>query len=290
MSMNQSKINPNSITIRIPSLDAYLRDISREPLLSPSDEVALAQKIHQGGREGRKALEKLVRGNLRFVVSVAKQYQYQGLPLTDLIEEGNMGLITAAQKYDETRGFKFISYAVWWIRQCIIKAISEQSRMIRLPLNQVGVLNRIRREMADFEQVHHRAPSTAELAEILGISESKIVDTLSAGGRHLSTDAPIGDNEDGSMLDTIADSFVPSTDDSVNRESLNKEINRVLSDLQEREREIVSLFFGIGGRELSLEEIGVRFNLTRERVRQIKEKALRRLRSGNNYASLRSYL
>lgn len=289
MSMNQLKINP-TITIRVPSLDKYLQEISREPLLTTSEEVALAQKIRQGGRDADKAKEKLVRGNLRFVVSVAKQYQNQGLPLTDLIEEGNMGLITAANKFDETRGFKFISYAVWWIRQCIIKAISEQSRMIRLPLNQVGILNRIRKEMAAFEQENHRAPSTAELSEILDIPESKIVDTLSAGGRHLSTDAPLGDNEDGSMLDTIADSFVPATDDTVNRESLNTEISRVLNDLQERDREIVRLFFGIGGRELSLEEIGERFNLTRERVRQIKERALRRLRSGHNYATLRSYL
>ena len=235
------------------------------------------------------ALEKLTRANLRFVVSVAKQYQNQGLSLPDLINEGNLGLIKAAQKFDETRGFKFISYAVWWIRQSILQALAEQSRIVRLPLNQVGSLNKISKALSKFEQENERRPSPEELAETLDVPDDKIADTLKVSGRHISVDAPFVEGEDNSLLDVLTNDDSPMADASLNQESLSKEVERALSQLQEREREILKMFFGIGGQEMTLEEIGEKFDLTRERVRQIKEKAIRKLKSQRSDL-LKSYL
>jgi len=235
-------------------------------------------------------LEKLTRANLRFVVSVAKQYQNQGLSLPDLINEGNLGLIKAAEKFDETRGFKFISYAVWWIRQSILQALAEQSRIVRLPLNQVGSLNKINRALSKFEQENERVPSPEELADILDIPRDKIADTLRVSGRHVSVDAPFVDGEDNNLLDVLVNNDSPNADRGLVNESLNKEIERALSTLTERERDIVKFFFGIGTHEMTLEEIGEHFGLTRERVRQIKEKAIRRLRHSARSKLLKSYL
>lgn len=286
--MRQLKI-AKSITNRdSDALDRYLQEISREELISIDEEVELAQAIRRGDRKAR---NKLTRANLRFVVSVAKQYQNQGLGLSDLINEGNLGLIKAAEKFDETRGFKFISYAVWWIRQSILQALAEQSRIVRLPLNQVGVLNKISKALSKFEQENERRPSSAELAEELDLSEEKIADTLKVSGRHISVDAPFVEGEDNSLLDVLANDDTPNTDNTLMHESLAREIDRVLSTLQEREAEIVKLFFGIGGgQEMTLEEIGAQFGLTRERVRQIKEKAIRRLRGSEKCISLMPYL
>ncbi len=284
--MRQLKINPTITTRDTPSLDKYLQEIGREELISVAEEVELAQRIKKGDK---KALEKLTRANLRFVVSVAKQYQHQGLALPDLINEGNLGLIRAAQKFDETRGFKFISYAVWWIRQSILQALAEQSRIVRLPLNQVGSLNKISKEQAKFEQENERRPSAEELAERLDIPVDKISETLNVSGRNISVDAPLVDGEDNSLLDVLSNDDSPATDSALNHESLSKEIERALSHLGEREREIIKMFFGIGCQELTLEEIGAKFDLTRERVRQIKEKAIRRLNSQKSDL-LRSYL
>ena len=285
--MRQLKITKSITNRESASLDKYLQEIGREELVSPEEEVELAQRIRKGDQE---ALEKLTRANLRFVVSVAKQYQNQGLSLPDLINEGNLGLIKAAEKFDETRGFKFISYAVWWIRQSILQALAEQSRIVRLPLNQVGSLNKINKALQKFEQDNERMPSPDELAEILDIPRDKIADTLRVSGRHVSVDAPFVDGEDNSLLDVLVNNDSPNADRGLVNESLNKEIERALSTLTERERDIVKDFFGIGTQEMTLEEIGEKFGLTRERVRQIKEKAIRRLRHSNRSKLLKSYL
>lgn len=286
--MRQLKISKSITNRESASLDKYLQEIGREDLISVEEEVELAQAIKRGDR---KALEKLTRANLRFVVSVAKQYQNQGLSLPDLINEGNLGLIKAAEKFDETRGFKFISYAVWWIRQSILQALAEQSRIVRLPLNQVGTLNKIIKAQQKFEQENERRPSSAELAKELDIAEDKIADTMKVSGRHISVDAPFVEGEDNSLLDVLVNEDTPNTDKSLINESLAVEIERALSTLTEREAEIVKLFFGIAGcQEMTLEEIGDKFGLTRERVRQIKEKAIRRLRQNNKCKNLKGYL
>ena len=285
--MRQLKITKSITNRESASLDKYLQEIGREELISVEEEVELARRIRKGDQA---ALEKLTRANLRFVVSVAKQYQNQGLSLPDLINEGNLGLIKAAEKFDETRGFKFISYAVWWIRQSILQALAEQSRIVRLPLNQVGSLNKINKALQKFEQDNERLPSPDELADILEIPRDKIADTLRVSGRHVSVDAPFVDGEDNNLLDVLVNSDSPNADRGLVNESLNKEIERALSTLTERERDIVKDFFGIGTQEMTLEEIGEKFGLTRERVRQIKEKAIRRLRHSNRSKLLKSYL
>ena len=284
--MRQLKITKSITNRESASLDKYLQEIGREELISVSEEVELAQKIKKGDKA---ALEKLIKANLRFVVSVAKQYQNQGLSLPDLINEGNLGLIRAAQKFDETRGFKFISYAVWWIRQSILQASAEQSRIVRLPLNQVGSLNKITKEMARFEQENERRPSTEELAERLDMSVDKISDAIQVSGRPISVDAPFVEGEDNSLLDVLTNDDSPMADADLNKESLSKEVDRALKQLYDREREILKMFFGIGCQEMTLEEIGAKFDLTRERVRQIKEKAIRRLK-GQKSKLLKSYL
>ncbi len=285
--MRQLKITKSITNRESASLDKYLQEIGREELIGVDEEVELAQRIRKGDQA---ALEKLTKANLRFVVSVAKQYQNQGLSLPDLINEGNLGLIKAAEKFDETRGFKFISYAVWWIRQSILQALAEQSRIVRLPLNQVGSLNKINKALSKFEQDNERMPSPDELAEMLDIPRDKIADTLRVSGRHVSVDAPFVDGEDNSLLDVLVNNDSPNADKGLVNESLNKEIERALSTLTERERDIVKDFFGIGTQEMTLEEIGEKFGLTRERVRQIKEKAIRRLRHSNRSKLLKSYL
>ena len=285
--MRQLKITKSITNRESASLDKYLQEIGREELIKVEEEVELAQRIRQGDRA---ALEKLTRANLRFVVSVAKQYQNQGLSLPDLINEGNLGLIKAAEKFDETRGFKFISYAVWWIRQSILQALAEQSRIVRLPLNQVGSLNKITKAYAKFEQEHERKPSPEELAEYLNIPVEKIADTLKVSGRHVSVDAPFVEGEDNNLLDVLVNDDAPIADKSLINESLSMEIDRALSTLTERESDIVKMFFGLGCQEMTLEEIGDKFGLTRERVRQIKEKAIRRLRQNSRSKLLKSYL
>jgi len=285
--MRQLKITKSITNRESASLDKYLQEIGKEDLITVEEEVELAQRIHKGDRE---ALEKLTRANLRFVVSVAKQYQNQGLSLPDLINEGNLGLIKAAEKFDETRGFKFISYAVWWIRQSILQALAEQSRIVRLPLNQVGSLNKINKAYAKFEQENERTPTTEELAEILEIPKEKVADTLRVSGRHISVDAPFVEGEDNSLLDVLENSHSPDADGILMGESLSKEIERALSTLTERERDIIKLHFGISCQEMTLEEVGERFGLTRERVRQIKEKAIRRLRHTSRSKLLKAYL
>lgn len=285
--MRQLKITKSITNRESASLDKYLQEIGREDLITVEEEVELAQRIRQGDR---RALEKLTRANLRFVVSVAKQYQNQGLTLPDLINEGNLGLIKAAEKFDETRGFKFISYAVWWIRQSILQALAEQSRIVRLPLNQVGSLNKINKAFSRFEQENERRPSAEELADDLEIPADKIADTLKVSGRHISVDAPFVEGEDNSLLDVLINNDSPNADNSLIKESLGKEIDRALSTLTEREANIVKHFFGVGCVEMTLEEIGEKFGLTRERVRQIKEKAIRRLRHSSKSKLLKSYL
>ena len=285
--MRQLKITKSITSRDSASLDKYLQEIGREALLPVEEEVELSQRIRKGDR---RALDKLVRANLRFVVSVAKQYQNQGLSLPDLINEGNVGLIKAAEKFDETRGFKFISYAVWWIRQSILQALAEQSRIVRLPLNQVGSLNKISKALSKFEQENERRPSPDELAEELDIPVDKISDTLKVSGRHISVDAPFVEGEDNTLLDVIVNDDSPMADKSLVNESLSREIDRALSTLSEREKQIVEMFFGINHQEMTLEEIGDKFNLTRERVRQIKEKAIRRLRNNSKNKLLKSYL
>ncbi|CDA58334.1 RNA polymerase sigma factor RpoD/SigA [Segatella hominis] len=285
--MRQLKIS-NSFTNReSASLDKYLQEIGHEELLSVDEEVELAQKIKKGDRQ---ALERLTRANLRFVVSVAKQYQNQGLSLPDLINEGNVGLIKAAEKFDETRGFKFISYAVWWIRQSILQAIAEQSRIVRLPLNQVGSVNKINRELNKFEQEHERRPSVNEIADRIDLPEEKVEEAMKANNRHVSMDAPFVDGEDNSLLDVLADNNMPMADKALVQESLRKEIDRAIDLLNDREQKVVRAFFGIGSPEMTLEEIGDKYNLTRERVRQIKEKAIRRLRHNTKNKLLKTYL
>ncbi|NPA36013.1 MAG: sigma-70 family RNA polymerase sigma factor [Chlorobi bacterium] len=285
--MRQLKITKSITNRESASLDKYLQEIGREELISVEDEVELAQRIKKGDQ---KALEKLTRANLRFVVSVAKQYQNQGLSLPDLINEGNLGLIKAAEKFDETRGFKFISYAVWWIRQSILQALAEQSRIVRLPLNQVGSLNKINKAYSKFEQENERKPSPDELAEKLDLPADKVADTLRVSGRHISVDAPFVEGEDNSLLDVLVNNDSPSADKTLINESLSREIERALATLTERESDIIRYFFGIGCQEMTLEEIGERFGLTRERVRQIKEKAIRRLRHTSRSKLLKSYL
>ena len=285
--MRQLKITKSITNRESASLDKYLQEIGREELISVEEEVELAQRIKKGDQL---ALEKLTRANLHFVVSVAKQYQNQGLSLPDLINEGNLGLIKAAEKFDETRGFKFISYAVWWIRQSILQALAEQSRIVRLPLNQVGSLNKINKAYSKFEQENERKPSPDELAEKLDLTADKVSDTLRVSGRHISVDAPFVEGEDNSLLDVLVNSDSPSADKTLINESLAREIERALATLTERESDIIKLFFGIGCQEMTLEEIGERFGLTRERVRQIKEKAIRRLRHTSRSKLLKSYL
>jgi RNA polymerase primary sigma factor len=285
--MRQLKITKSITNRESASLDKYLQEIGKEELITVEVEVELAQRIKKGDRL---ALEKLTRANLRFVVSVAKQYQNQGLSLPDLINEGNLGLIKAAEKFDETRGFKFISYAVWWIRQSILQALAEQSRIVRLPLNQVGSLNKINKAFARFEQEYERTPSPEELADVLELPKEKIADTLRVSGRHVSVDAPFVEGEDNSLLDVLVNSDSPIADRDLIKESLCTEIDRALSTLTERERDIIKYFFGIGHQEMTLEEIGDRFGLTRERVRQIKEKAIRRLRHTSRSKLLKGYL
>ncbi len=285
--MRQLKITKSITNRESASLDKYLQEIGREELITIEEEVDLAQRIQNGDKT---ALEKLTRANLRFVVSVAKQYQNQGLSLPDLINEGNLGLIKAAEKFDVTRGFKFISYAVWWIRQSILQALAEQSRIVRLPLNQVGSLNKINKAFSRFEQEFERTPSPEELANILELPKEKINDTLRVSGRHVSVDAPFADGEENSLLDVLINDDSPNADKTLLNESLGKEIERSLATLTERERDIVRYFFGIGVQDMTLEEIGGRLGLTRERVRQIKEKAIRRLRHTSRSKFLKSYL
>ena len=285
--MRQLKITKSITNRESASLDKYLQEIGREELVSPEEEVELSQRIRKGDQ---RALEKLTRANLRFVVSVAKQYQNQGLSLPDLINEGNLGLIKAAEKFDETRGFKFISYAVWWIRQSILQALAEQSRIVRLPLNQVGSLNKINKALSQFEQKNERAPSNEELSEMIDIPQDKISDTLRVSGRHVSVDAPFVEGEDNSLLDIIPNDDSPMADRGLVNESLSTEIERSLQILTTREREIIKSFFGIGCQEMTLEEIGERLDLTRERVRQIKEKAIRKLKQPTVSKHLKTYL
>ncbi len=270
------------------SLDLYLREIGETPLITAAEEVRLAKRIKEGNQE---ALEKLTKANLRFVVSVAKQYQNQGLSLADLINEGNIGLIKAAKRFDETRGFKFISYAVWWIRQAILQALAEQSRIVRLPLNRVGTLHKIGKISSSLEQEYGREPSPSEIARELELSAVEVSDTLKISNSHLSLDAPFSTSEDNSLMDVLEDEFQPAPDEALLDESLRLEIERALDSLSRREAEVINLYFGLNHEKaLTLEEIGARFNLTRERVRQIKEKAIRRLRHASRSKSLRAYL
>lgn len=273
------------------SLDKYLQEIGKVDLLTPDEEIELAKKIKSGGGGAQTALEKLTKANLRFVVSVAKQYQNQGLSLGDLINEGNLGLIKAAKRFDETRGFKFISYAVWWIRQSILQALAEQSRIVRLPLNRVGALNKIGKKFSELEQSYEREPSASELAQELDMTLFEVADTLKISGRHISVDAPFAQGEDNRLLDVIQDDRQPNPDNTLMSESLKVEVRRALATLSEREAEVIRLYFGLDREHsLTLEEIGEKFNLTRERVRQIKEKAIRRLRHASRSKQLRSYL
>ena len=285
--MRQLKITKSITNRESASLDKYLQEIGHEELISIEEEVELAQRIKKGDKE---ALERLTKANLRFVVSVAKQYQNQGLSLPDLINEGNLGLIKAAEKFDETRGFKFISYAVWWIRQSILQAIAEQSRIVRLPLNQVGSVNRINRILNKFEQENERRPSVDEIADKVDLPEDKIVDAMKAPSKHISVDAPFIEGEDNSLLDVLPNADSPMADNELVMESLRAEISNALNVLNERERNIIEAFFGINQPEMTLEEIGDKYGLTRERVRQIKEKAIRRLRNNTKNKMLKSYL
>jgi RNA polymerase primary sigma factor len=286
--MRQLKISKSITNRETASLDKYLQDIGREELITAEEEVELARRIKN---DDQPALEKLVISNLRFVVSVAKQYQNQGLSLPDLINEGNLGLIKAAQRFDETRGFKFISYAVWWIRQSILQALAEQSRLVRLPLNQVGSLNKIKKVSSRLEQEYERPPSLDEIAQSMDLPEHKLDKTMQISLRYISTDAPISSEDDTKFLDMFISDEIPRTDGNLMRESLNKEIQRSLSTLTEKERDVINLYYGIGmNHGLTLEEIGAKFNLTRERVRQIKEKAIRRLKHTARSRLLKAYL
>ena len=285
--MRQLKINKSITNRQNAALDKYLVEIGREELISTDEEVELAQKIHKGDR---RALDKLTRANLRFVVSVAKQYQNQGLALNDLIDEGNLGLIKAAQKFDETRGFKFISYAVWWIRQSILQAISEQSRIVRMPLNQVGFQSKLAKAVVNFEQANERRPSVQELADILETDEGKVREALGTNGKKVSVDAPFQDDDSNSLIDIMIDEDAPTTDNNMERESLSKDLEAALSTLSEREQQVLKMLFGIGCNEMTAEEVANSLSLTRERVRQIKERALRRLRDDANINILTKYL
>ena len=285
--MRQLKIGDKITKRDDAALDKYLVDISREKLISTDEEVELAQKIHKGDQ---RALNKLVRANLRFVVSVAKQYQNQGLSLNDLVNEGNIGLVKAAQKFDETRGFKFISYAVWWIRQSILQAISEQSRIVRMPLNQVGFQSKLSKAIVNFEQENERRPSVQELADILETDEEKVREALGTNGKKVSVDAPFQDEESGSLIDIMTDETAPATDNKMERESLSKDLDAALGTLSDRERQVLKMLVGIGCNEMTADEGANTLSLTRERVRQIKERALKRLRESNNIDILAKYL
>ncbi len=285
--MRQLKITKSITNRESASLDKYLQEIGKEDMISTEEEVELAQRIRKGDK---KALERLTKANLRFVVSVAKQYQNQGLSLPDLINEGNLGLIKAAEKFDETRGFKFISYAVWWIRQSILQAIADQSRIVRLPLNQVGSVNKINRALSKFEQENERRPNIEELSETTELPMEKIGEAMSMNTRHVSVDAPFAEGDDNSLLDVMINDDSPMADRMLVIESLRSEINNALKMLNERERNVVEAFFGINQPEMTLEEIGTKFGLTRERVRQIKEKAIRRLRNSTKNKLLKTYL
>lgn len=288
--MRQLKIVKQVTNREVASLDKYLQEISREGMISADEEVELAIRIKNGDR---RALEKLTRANLRFVVSVAKQYQNQGMTLPDLINEGNVGLIKAAERFDETRGFKFISYAVWWIRQAILQALAEQARIVRLPLNKIGTINKINRAFSELEQKLERPPSAEELAELLDVSVNDVKQSLQSNGRHLSMDAPLtdGDESSSSLYDVLPNDYMDTPDKSLVQESLRKDIERSLSTLTSREGEVVRLYFGLNGRyPLTLEEIGDQFDLTRERVRQIKEKAIRRMKHTSRSKMLKNYL
>ena len=284
--MRQLKITKSITNRSSETLDKYLVEIGRVPMITVDEEIELAQAIRNGGKEGERAKEKLVKANLRFVVSVAKQYQHQGLGLTDLIDEGNIGLVKAAEKFDETRGFKFISYAVWWIRQSILQAIAEQSRIVRLPLNQVGALSKINSEISKFEQENQRRPSVQELSSLTNIDETKIDQTIKADNHHMSIDAPFQEDDDNSMADVLASGEDSRADKQVDYESMSKELDTVLRNvLKDREITIVRECFGIGCHEKGLEEIGDQLGLTRERVRQIREKSIVKLRE-SGYAQL----
>ena len=286
--MRQLKISKQITNRESQSLDKYLQEIGKVDLLTADEEVVLAKRIREGDQL---ALEKLTKANLRFVVSVAKQYQNQGLSLGDLINEGNLGLIKAAQRFDETRGFKFISYAVWWIRQSILQALAEQSRIVRLPLNRVGSLNKISKTFSELEQKFEREPSPEELAEVLEVSASEVVDTMKISGRHVSMDAPFVQGEENSLLDVLENDGDEKPDDGLMTDSLRKEVQRALSTLTSRDADVITLYFGLNGEHaMTLEEIGEKFNLTRERVRQIKEKAIRRLRHTSRSKTLKPYL
>lgn len=286
--MRQLKISKQITNRESQSLDKYLQEIGKVDLLTADEEVVLAKRIREGDQL---ALEKLTKANLRFVVSVAKQYQNQGLSLGDLINEGNLGLIKAAQRFDETRGFKFISYAVWWIRQSILQALAEQSRIVRLPLNRVGSLNKISKTFSELEQKFEREPSPEELAEVLEVTAGEVVDTMKISGRHVSMDAPFVQGEENSLLDVLENDGEAKPDDGLMNDSLRKEVQRALSTLTQREADVITLYFGLNGEHaMTLEEIGEKFNLTRERVRQIKEKAIRRLRHTSRSKTLKPYL
>jgi len=286
--MRQLKISKQITNRESQSLDKYLQEIGKVDLLTPDEEVELAKRIKEGDQI---ALEKLTKANLRFVVSVAKQYQNQGLSLGDLINEGNLGLIKAAQRFDETRGFKFISYAVWWIRQSILQALAEQSRIVRLPLNRVGSLNKISKTFSELEQKFEREPSPEELAEVLEVTTAEVVDTMKISGRHVSMDAPFVQGEENSLLDVLENDGEETPDQGLMTDSLRREVQRALSTLTQRESDVITLYFGLNGEHaMTLEEIGEKFNLTRERVRQIKEKAIRRLRHTSRSKALKPYL
>ncbi|NBA87571.1 sigma-70 family RNA polymerase sigma factor [Emticicia sp. CRIBPO] len=286
--MRQLKISKQITNRESQSLDKYLQEIGKVDLLTPDEEVILAQKIRDGDQL---SLERLTKANLRFVVSVAKQYQNQGLSLGDLINEGNLGLIKAAQRFDETRGFKFISYAVWWIRQSILQALAEQSRIVRLPLNRVGSLNKISKTFSELEQKFEREPSPEELAEVLEITANEVVDTMKISGRHVSVDAPFVQGEENSLLDVLENDLEIRPDQELMNDSLRREVLRALSTLTQREAEVIMFYFGLNNEQaMTLEEIGEKFNLTRERVRQIKEKAIRRLRQTSRSKALKAYL
>lgn len=288
--MRQLKINKSITNRQSAALDKYLVEIGREELISTDEEVELAQRIHRGGPDGQAALERLTRANLRFVVSVAKQYQNQGLTLNDLIDEGNLGLIKAAQKFDETRGFKFISYAVWWIRQSILQAISEQSRIVRMPLNQVGFQSKLTKAIVSFEQEFERRPSVGELAELLDTDVSKVQEALGTNGKKVSVDAPFAEDDSNCLIDIMTDDSAPGTDNQMEKESLSSDLDAALKSLNDRERQVLKMLFGIGRNEMTAEEVANTLNLTRERVRQIKERALRRLREADNIKILMKYL
>ena len=286
--MRQLKITKSITNRESASLDKYLQEIGKEDLITVEEEVELAQRIRKGDQA---ALEKLTRANLRFVVSVAKQYQNQGLTLPDLINEGNLGLIKAAQRFDETRGFKFISYAVWWIRQSILQALAEQSRIVRLPLNKIGSINKINKKYAELEQEHERAPSAEEIAQELEMTEDDVKESLKNSGRHISMDAPLVEGEDSNLYDVLKSGESPNPDRELMTESLRIEIERALQTLTPREADVIRLYFGLGGQHaMTLEEIGETFDLTRERVRQIKEKAIRRLKHTSRSKILKTYL